>query len=488
MESNQSGSLKLADHLTLCLMVCSTFLYRMFILPRFAGWEESDYGNLAMVRGVFDSGFSHFDMNHMPGYYALGALALFITDNTEVAAKAAALVPNMIAVFGGLWIGKKHLGTLWTLVLWFCLTFQPELALYSTSALREPSYAAWLILFLVCLNRKSYFLGGLCVALAFTVRFEAPLVLGLVFLWAIWFVSKKEFLKLVSPLIATIAIWMIYCQMEHGTWQFWGHAAAVNVETGLGAENSGAKWGGAGLKIAFQLMTEVLPWRMGLGFWLCTFPGLFIGLRNESLRWLTLTALGSLGVWLGIAAIAQHEVGHNLYWKWMYPVVFLLFFSAVLGLKTLVRPLPKSIQICVVVAIITQAGWGFQKETVRQMSRSQELYAPQVSLAIWIEDNIPEGEAIILDNIPACYINRYPNEHQLISWFDVPTHGEGEFADYLLSNEVSHVLWFEESWTQAPLVAPFLQSQQVWQSKGVTLTLLEEDNAYGWRWFKVRHP
>ncbi|MEC8278107.1 MAG: hypothetical protein VX026_10350, partial [Myxococcota bacterium] len=119
---------------------------------------------------------------------------------------------------------------------------------------------------------------------------------------------------------------------------------------------------------------------------------------------------------------------------------------------------------------------------------SQELYAPQVSLAIWIEDNIPEGEAIILDNIPACYINRYPNEHQLISWFDVPTHGEGEFADYLLSHEVSHVLWFEETWTQAPLVAPFLQSQQVWQSKGVTLTLLEEDNAYGWRWFKVSYP
>ena len=36
------------------------------LIQHFWGWEESDYGNLQMVRGVFDSGFCSYDMNHMP--------------------------------------------------------------------------------------------------------------------------------------------------------------------------------------------------------------------------------------------------------------------------------------------------------------------------------------------------------------------------------------------------------------------------------------
>ena len=47
--------------------------WRLRLSGRFAGWEESDYGNLAMIQGVLDGGFLHYDMNHMPGYYALGA-------------------------------------------------------------------------------------------------------------------------------------------------------------------------------------------------------------------------------------------------------------------------------------------------------------------------------------------------------------------------------------------------------------------------------
>ena len=59
------------------LVIALGILWRLFLIHLFWGWEESDYGNLQMVRGVFDSGFTSYDMNHMPGYYAVAALFLF---------------------------------------------------------------------------------------------------------------------------------------------------------------------------------------------------------------------------------------------------------------------------------------------------------------------------------------------------------------------------------------------------------------------------
>ena len=47
------------------ISVVGAIVYRFWLWDVFAGWEESDYGNIAMVRGVFESGFQSFDMNHM---------------------------------------------------------------------------------------------------------------------------------------------------------------------------------------------------------------------------------------------------------------------------------------------------------------------------------------------------------------------------------------------------------------------------------------
>ena len=57
----------------LLLMTLALFV-RLFFVQTYYGWEESDYGNLAMLYGVWESGFTHYDMNHMPGYYFIGAM------------------------------------------------------------------------------------------------------------------------------------------------------------------------------------------------------------------------------------------------------------------------------------------------------------------------------------------------------------------------------------------------------------------------------
>src|SRR5688572_20556006 len=72
--------------------------WRLSLAARYAGWEESDYGDRAMVRGVLDARFLHYDMNHMPGYYALCALVLAAVGDTVVAAKGVSRVSGCVAL------------------------------------------------------------------------------------------------------------------------------------------------------------------------------------------------------------------------------------------------------------------------------------------------------------------------------------------------------------------------------------------------------
>ena len=81
-------------------------------------------------------------------------------------------------------------------------------------------------------------MAGLCAAGAFFVRFDAALVLMPVLtLHALgagdW---KARMTRGLAPLMGAIVLWSRYCHLDHGTWAFWSHSVAVNVETGLGAE------------------------------------------------------------------------------------------------------------------------------------------------------------------------------------------------------------------------------------------------------------
>jgi hypothetical protein len=465
--------------------------WRLFLQRRFFGWEESDYGNLAMIRGVLDGGFRHFDMNHMPGYYALGALALAVVGDPVVAARLVTLTGGLVAVCLAVALAERLWGTTAALLAALILVLQPELALYSSSSLREPVYAAWLLAMLLCLSRERLGLAGIFGALAFLVRMDGAL--AVVPVLAVHALGRGprpgRLLRALLPMGIAVAAWATYTRIDHGTAMFWGHSVAVNVETGLGEEAvSRLDWLGNGLGVSARLGAWLLPWRLGWGTWL----GLLFGLaaapwtRHGLHRSWALLTLLLTGVWLGIGLVGQHSPDHNLYWKWLCPIVPLWVPLGVAGLLRLLRPLPRPLALVLGAALVLQGLGANLLETRRQVQRSVDWYKPQLELGRWFEAQVPPDQPLLIDGIPAVWIDRNPHARSLHSWFDVPTGGDPvAFAAWLAQERIAWVLWFAEDWTQAPVVAPFLAAGGTWSGGPVRLTETAREDGYGWILFRV---
>ncbi len=50
------------------LTAVPALLYRVFLATVYFGWEEGDYGNLGLILGTAESGFSYIETEHMPLY------------------------------------------------------------------------------------------------------------------------------------------------------------------------------------------------------------------------------------------------------------------------------------------------------------------------------------------------------------------------------------------------------------------------------------
>ncbi len=483
--------------------------WRLWLSTRYAGWEESDYGNLAMVRGVLDGGFLHYDMNHLPLYYAASAMVMAVVGDAVVAARLVALAAGLATVALGVWIADRLHGrrVAWTVAL--VLVVQPELALYSASSLREPLYAALLLGSLALVIRErlpgASALGGL----AFLTRMDALLAWSPAL--ALHAIGRRPQLRrlllAISPFALVVLAWSAYCRFEHGTWAFWGHSVAVNIETG-GAEESVplSQWVIGGLGVSLRLLVEVLPSRLGWGVWACALVGLFVGpwRRHDPRRTLRVGAAGLLGFWLGVGFIAQHDPGHNLYWKWLHGVLPLLALVAAPALWRIVDRLRGLLggagATALAVLVLGQASYAMVGETFRQLEVSQELYAPQLDLARWIEEEVPEDRVLLVDNIPGCWIDRREHRRRLWSWMDVveelrdPDTGavtpwtSDDFSAWLDRERIAYVLWFQEEWTQAPVVAPWLEDPRDHDLGDKTLHLLRSEPGYGWVFYEVRRP
>jgi hypothetical protein len=198
-----------------------------------------------------------------------------------------------------------------------------------------------------------------------------------------------------------------------------------------------------------------------------------------------------LGLWAGIGFVGQHVPSHNLYWKWLCPIIPVVIPVAVLGMWQVVDRLGSVLGpaagVMLMIGGLGQAVGSNLNETERQRARSEEWYRPQLELALWVEENVAEGTPMVIDNIPACWIRRRPNGHEMVSWFDVPVaagdqHG---FARWVRDEEIQWVMWFREDWTQAPKIAPFLANGGTWEVDGVRLVQRDREDGYGWIWFEV---
>ncbi len=470
-------------------------VWRLHLSRTYAGWEESDYGNLAMIRGVLDGGFLHYDMNHMPGYYALSAMALAVVGDAGLAGRIVTLGGGLATVALAVALADRLAGPRAALVAGALLVLQPELALYSSSTLREPLYAAWVLAALTALHRGAPLTAGAFAALAFSVRFDALFVMGALFgLDAAGDRAPlRRAARTLSPLLGAAALWSAYCRVEHGTFWFFSHSVQVNLDTGLGAEaEAPGAWLANGLRVAAQLGAWLLPWRIGWVVW----GGLVLALiagpwtRAGPAR-TTLGAAALLtGFWLAVGFTGQHDPGHNLYWKWMTPLVPVVIPVGVTALERLAVRLGPRLGAALMLLAVVQAVPSYLRETKRQWQLSQDLYAPQRELGRWVEQAVPEDVPLLFDNIPACWINRRPHARQMTSWFDVPSApGDASaFGAWLDAGRVGWVLWFREDWTQAPRVAPALAAGGEIQLGAVRIAERAREDGYGWILYEVIDP
>ena len=478
-------SISKIDYVTLFIILCSLLL-RLWLCVNYYGWEESDYGNLAMIYGVWESGFTYYDMNHMPGYYFAAAILYGLVQDSVIAGIAASMMGGMIAYLCAIGIVRELTGAKNALLCAVLLALQPEWTLYSSSSLREPVYSAFIMMSLWCLLHQRTGWFTLFGVLAFSVRFEAPLFL--LPIGGLFLPSRKEIFTMLMAFGIGIGCWMLYCSFQYDTIQFWAHAASVNVETGGGGESQDAmsRWM-HGFSIVLGLLFEMIPKHCGWGMLLgiMTIPIFWKSSKRMMLLWTW--GILMLGLWLGVAFVAQHEVGHNLYWKWFYPVVPMLAILTSISFGRFVARLKRQKLVFILFGMSILIPQG--QELQRQFALSKTLYGPQVQLGEWIEKQVSADVGLLVDNVPACWLKRKPNDWRLYSWFDVPEfQTPQELLQWSVQNNIQYVLYFEEEWTQAPSKAKFLHHPSQMASlafENVHLEFRQEERSYGWILYEI---
>ncbi len=488
------GPTQLPQRVLVAIVTVAAGAWRLWLGSRYYGWEESDYGNLAMTRGVLESGFVHYDMNHLPMYYGLSALVMAVVGDAVLATRLVAWVGGLVTVGGLTWLADRVFGRRIALLVAAFVLVQPELALYSASSLREPVYGAALVLMACALVSERLVLASICCGVAFLTRMDALIAVTPVLLVHALGRGPRLWraLAAIAPLALLALGWAAYCSVVHGTWAFWSHSIAVNVETG-GAERHGLAWARDGAGISLALFFRTLPQHLGWMPWLGLFPALAFTpwRRHGPRRTLTLVGVLMLGFWLALGFAGQHAPEHNLYWKWLYGV---LPFVVVLGVWGVVGALDRTSRVtgrmatsAVLAALVAATLVPQLRETERQIEVSETLYRPQLQLAQLIEQTIDEDVVLLVDNIPGCWLDRRDHGRELWTWFDVPVgpNDREAFGAWLVEEQVGYVLWFAEEWTQAPVIAPWLEDVRPHQLGPVVLTPLRSDEAYGWAFYSV---
>jgi hypothetical protein len=434
-------------------------------------------------------------MNHLPLYYGLSALVLAVVGDTELATHLVSLVAGLASIVLVVSLAWRLAGREAAWVAGLVVVFQPEMALYSASALREPLYAALLLGGLAALTRERLVAASLLAVAAFLVRFDALVIMGPVLLFhALGREARlRRVVAVLAPLLLGVALWSVYCHFVHGIWRFWEHSVTVNIETGLGEEAGGQlEWLANGARVSIALGLQVLPGHLGALLpvaGLLALPGL-VRSGHGGKRSLALLLALVTGFWLAIGFTGQHDPGHNLYWKWLLPLVPFWGIAAGSGAAWLYHrlrsrlPLPAAVGLLGVGLLLV---WMQQlDETRRQLAVSEQLYKPQLELARAIEAEIPEAVPLVLDNIPACWLGRRPHGRTLHTWMDIPVpEDRAALGRWFDAQGIAYVLWFREEWTQAPVVAPWLASGGSQRLGPVSLEELDREDEYGWIWYRV---
>jgi hypothetical protein len=461
-----------------------------------------------MVKGVVDHGFVKYDMNHLPMYYFLSALVMAVVGNAAFSAVSVSMAAGVLTVVLGFLLSDRIAGRRVAWTVGILLVFQPELALYSASSLREPVYAAALLGALLALTHERLMLASILAGMAFLTRMDALLILSPVL--ALHALGKPQRLsrlaRALAPLMLLVLGWSLYCRWhpEYQTFAFWSHSVAVNLETGGAQAGQGfGAWLGGGFGVVAGLVFKVLSGRMGIGVWLALVFGFATTpwFRHSARRTVATCGVLLLGFWLATGFLAQHEVGHNLYWKWLHGPLPVLFIVAVPMLWAAVDRLGPLLGVAgariVLGLLLVQSFLQMGHQTQLQLRQSAKVNRPQLELAQWIENETAENAVLVLDNIPERWLSRRDHSRHFLSWMDLsecPIDGGAcevsplALGNIFFSQGVSYVLWFKEAWTMGPVAAPYLGGGDEIDLGQVKLRPLRQDRldeVDGWVFYEV---
>lgn len=463
-------------------------IWRALLTQVYFGHEEEDWGNLQLARGVLESGFRWIELEHMPGFVWMVAAVTALGGDTEVAARVVAVCMGTATVGLVAWIGARWYGPGVGLLAGLLVALQPEAALYSATALRESSYTAFLLLGVLLCGERRFVGGGVVLALAFLVRWNIAFsILPALVMAALWLRQRdgggpggwrgpRGAAVATGLVAATTGAWATFYRLhpEGGSWAFWGGVLSRNTG-GAVRDLSSTEHAAAVVNAVGGLLFRVFPMHVGPAAVVCVPIGLFAAWtalrasaptgpdREASLRraWLALCALGTFGLLMTTAVFSTYEWFHNLYWKWITPLVPFLALLGVQGAIDLLRRLPEPARrlrhlLALVMLGSTLAVFGFQ--TRNQIDVSGRMYGPQVLIARWIETAWVPDVGVLGGGIPAGYLNRRPTDVVTIPWTDpgVPSDDREALGRWLNENRIGVVIWFRDSWYGSLDKAPFL--------------------------------
>tara|TARA_Y100001968_G_C19394056_1_gene737228 strand:+ start:59 stop:1495 length:1437 start_codon:yes stop_codon:yes gene_type:complete len=309
-------------------------------------------------------------------------------------------------------------------------------------------------------------------------------------------------------------------------------------------------WLQQGLQTSWALLTWTLPRKLSWTIVLAATVGALALLRGAARpggKTVVVYAGFTLGVWLLEGFLAHHDPNHNLYWVWLLPAVPFLTLLAAAGWFAIDRRLvqaPKSLRAVVITAMLIGPLPSFAQEASYQMERAERWYRPQLELSRWMEEQLPAGTGVLVSSIPEVWLKRVDSKLRVYSWWLLPDevrvsseeelqripldselyaryqgHPEqipwtqlppdarqlklDRVGNFLLKHSIQYVIWFEEDWTEAPQIAPFLgyrysptgellENQQQ-QAGPVLLTPIDRsppmrDQGYGWALYVATEP
>ena len=475
--------------------------YRSYLSGIYFGAEEEDYGNLGLILGTLQSGFSYVETQHMPLFTSLAAALTAVTSDAEQGGELIALFSGSLGVAALTWIGWRWLHPLTGLLAGLLLTFHPDAALHAATPLRISTFVFFSLAGIGLVGERRPIRGALLFSLAFLTRFEAAFTL-LPALACLSVVRRTRGNIIGTSIFAlTVGAWALYYRSIEGTFRFWGDVVTRTTEGASSLVHPETVWG---------VMTGMLPAHLGFAVAIAAPFGAFLIARTnekprDQKRWLLLSG----------ASLSSYAADHNLFWKWSVasvPFLLLAGSHAFVTVGTAIqRRLAESertrlgiltpIALSFLLALVT-VSIDYTKVTSGQLQRSAQWYGTQVHLMEWVESNYPADVVLVADNIPATWLSRIENERHVVRWSatqptEEPPPEDGPawvpsglsrdgFGSWLIEHGVSLVVVFSENNRGSLTKAPWLGDLRPQRLGPAQLHPIAREEGYGFIAWQVR--